>query len=36
VLVDGDRFHVVRRRETIEDQLALESLLAPMPGEHRL
>lgn len=27
VMVDGDRFHVVRRRESIEDLFALESLL---------
>lgn len=27
VLVDGDRYHVVRRRETIDDLLAAESLL---------
>ena len=29
VLVDGGRFSVVRRRETIEDALALEQLLPP-------
>lgn len=28
VLVDGDRYHVVRRRETIDDLLAAESLLS--------
>ena len=27
VMVDGDRYHVVRRRETMEDLLSLESLL---------
>ena len=26
VLVDGDRFHVVRRRETLDDLLACESI----------
>jgi diaminopimelate decarboxylase len=28
VLVDGDRFHVVRRRETLDDLLAPESMVA--------
>jgi diaminopimelate decarboxylase len=27
VMVDGDQFHIIRRRETYEDQLALESLV---------
>ncbi len=27
VLVDGDRFHIVRKRETIADQIALESVI---------
>ncbi|HVL02196.1 MAG TPA: diaminopimelate decarboxylase [Dongiaceae bacterium] len=27
VMVDGDHFHIVRRRETYDDQLALESLV---------
>ncbi|NOZ10529.1 MAG: diaminopimelate decarboxylase [Gammaproteobacteria bacterium] len=31
VLVDGDEYHVVRRRETLDDLLATESLL---PGHH--
>lgn len=29
VLVDGDRFHIVRRRETLAELLAAESLLPP-------
>jgi len=29
VLVDGDRFHVVRRRETLDEMLARESIPAP-------
>lgn len=32
VLADGNRFHVVRRRETIEDLLALESTVAFQDG----
>lgn len=28
VMVDGDHFHIVRRRETYDDQLALESLVS--------
>jgi diaminopimelate decarboxylase len=28
VLVDGDLYHVVRRRETIDDLLAAESLVS--------
>ena len=27
VMVDDDRFHIIRRRETYEDQFALESLV---------
>lgn len=27
VMVDGDQFHIIRRRETYEDQFALESLV---------
>jgi len=33
VLVDGASIHVVRRRETLRDQLELESLPAGVPGE---
>ncbi len=29
VLVDGENFHIIRRRETIEDQLRLEQGLLP-------
>jgi diaminopimelate decarboxylase len=29
VLVDGDEFYLIRRRETLGDQLALESILPP-------
>jgi len=28
-LVDEDKFYIIRRRETIEDLLALESVPAP-------
>jgi len=33
VMVDGDRFHVVRRRETFEDMTRLESVPADMDPE---
>jgi diaminopimelate decarboxylase len=29
VMVDGDQVHLIRKRETIENQLALENLLPP-------
>ena len=33
VMVDGDRYHVVRSRETLENLFAGESMLPPGPGQ---